>query len=100
MFSRGLYYGVPQILIPQQVEQLMTALNVAVKGAGLVLRGHVAGKRITSAELRRALEGIMAEPRFDETAKVMATSLRATGGYRRAADEIQAFIARSVRANK
>ncbi|MDI1449906.1 macrolide family glycosyltransferase [Polyangium sp. 6x1] len=93
----GLYHGVPLILIPQQYEQLMTALNVAAKGAGLVLRGHMAGKRVTAAELRGALETILAEPRFGEAAKRAQTSLRATGGYRRATDEIQAFVARSAR---
>jgi MGT family glycosyltransferase len=87
----GLYCGVPLILIPQQIEQLMIALNVAARGAGLVLRGHLAGKRVTSTELRRAFERVMAEQRFSEAAKAAQASLRATGGYRQAADEIQAY---------
>ena len=89
----GLYYGVALILIPQQAEQLMIGLYVAAQGAGLVLREHVAGQRITSGELRHSLERIMAEPRYREAAGVLQQSLRASGGYRQAADEIQAFIA-------
>lgn len=91
----GLYQGVPLLLIPQQIEQLLTSLNVAANGAGVVLREHVAGKRITARQLRAALKNIMAESRFREAARKMQTSLRATGGYRKAADEIQAFVARS-----
>jgi MGT family glycosyltransferase len=92
----GLYYGVPLILIPQQVEQLMIGLYVAEQGAGLVLRGHVAGKRVTSGELRHSLERILAESRYREAARALQTSLRASGGYRQAADEIQAYIARAA----
>ena len=92
----GLYYGVPLILIPQQAEQLMIGLYVAAQGAGLVLREHVAGQRITSGELRHSLERIMAEPRFREAAGVLQQSLCASGGYRQAADEIQAFVAQGV----
>jgi MGT family glycosyltransferase len=89
----GLYYGVPLILIPQQAEQLMIALHVAAQGAGLVLRGHMAGQRVTSGELRRALESILAEPRYREAAGALQKTLRASGGYRQAADEIQAYMA-------
>jgi MGT family glycosyltransferase len=92
----GLYYGVPLILIPQQAEQLMIGLYVAAQGAGLLLREHVAGQHITSGELRHSLERIMAEPRYREAAGALQQSLRASGGYRQAADEIQAFIAQGV----
>jgi MGT family glycosyltransferase len=92
----GLYYGVPLILIPQQAEQLMIGLYVAAQGAGLLLREHVAGQRITAGELRHSLERIMAEPRYREGAGTLQQSLRACGGYRQAADEIQAFIAQGA----
>jgi hypothetical protein len=89
----GLYYGVPLVVIPQQIEQLTIGLNVADQGAGLVLRGHLSGKRVTSGELRHTLERVMAEPRFCEAATALQKSLRETGGYREAADEIQAYVA-------
>jgi MGT family glycosyltransferase len=93
----GLYYGVPLILIPQQAEQLMIGLYVAAQGAGLLLREHVSGQRITAGTLRHSLERIMAEPRYREAARALQQSLRASGGYRQAADEIQAFIALGAR---
>jgi hypothetical protein len=89
----GLWCAVPLMVIPQHVEQLLIGLHVAARGAGLVLRNHVAGKRVTAAELRRALGRILAEPSFHEAASAMQRSLHQTGGYRQAVDEIQAYLA-------
>ena len=88
----GLYFGVPLIVIPQQVEQLIIGLNVADRGAGLVLRGALSGRRIAATELSAALERVLHEPGFHEAAKALQESLRESGGYKQAADEIQAFI--------
>jgi MGT family glycosyltransferase len=96
----GLSCAVPLIVIPQHFEQLMIGLNVAARGAGIVLRGHVAGKRVTAAELRRALNRVLAEPSFREAASVVQKSLDATGGYRQATDEIQAYIAQAGHARQ
>jgi MGT family glycosyltransferase len=90
----GLYFGVPLVVIPQHVEQLVIGLTVASRGAGLVLREHLAGRRITAAELRRASDRVLAEPGFRGAAAAQQKSLHETGGYPQAADEIQAFIAR------
>jgi len=89
----GLYYGVPLILIPQQFEQLLNARCVAVRGAGLILEGRVRQKPIRAAELRQALAAILSEPRYREAAGALQKAVRATGGYRQAADEIQAYLA-------
>jgi hypothetical protein len=90
----GLSLGVPLLVVPQQIEQLLIALTVVDRGAGIALREPMAGRRIRAAELRLALEKLLAEPRFREAANAARESLRATGGYRGAADEIQAFVAR------
>jgi MGT family glycosyltransferase len=91
----GLYFGVPMLLIPQQVEQLLIALNVAGRGAGLVQRQHVAGQRLSADGLRRDVRRLLDEPRFREAARSAQASLRATGGYRQAAEEIQVLAARA-----
>ncbi len=39
------------------------------------------------------MERILAESRYREAAGKLQTSLRASGGYRQAADEIQAYTA-------
>lgn len=89
----GLYYGVPLVLIPQQLEQLLIGLHVVAQGAGVLLREHVAGKRLTSSKLRHALERIIEEVHYREAAKAVQSVLRMSGGYRQAADKIQAYVA-------
>lgn len=89
----GLYYGVPLILIPHQFEQLLNARCVAARGAGLIVESRMHRKPITVSDLRRALEQILSTPRYREAAREMQKSLRASGGYRQAADQIQAYIA-------
>jgi MGT family glycosyltransferase len=82
----ALWCAVPLVAIPQQVEQLLIGLTVAARGAGLVLRGHVAGRRVTAAELRAAVERALSEPSFTQAASVeslervffLSRSLRAT----------------------
>jgi MGT family glycosyltransferase len=88
----GLFCAVPLVVIPQQVEQLLIGLHVADRGAALVLRGHVAGERVSAAQLRGALERVLSEPGFGMAASALQKSLHATGGYRQAADEIQAHV--------
>jgi MGT family glycosyltransferase len=91
----GLYYGVPLVLIPHQIEQLFNALAVTIRGAGLVLRAQLSGGQITAAQLRQALDTVLSEPSYREAAQALQRSLHATGGYRQAADEIQACLAQS-----
>ncbi len=88
----GLYYGVPLILIPQQFEQLLNARCAAAHGAGLIIEDQVRGRPVSAAALRGTLERAMGEPAFREGARRVQAMLRATGGYRAAADELQAYI--------
>jgi MGT family glycosyltransferase len=88
----GLYYGVPLVLIPHQFEQLLNARCVAARGAGYIIDDQVRRKPITAGALRQALAAVSSEPRYREAAQEMQRSLRATGGYRQAADEIQAYV--------
>ena len=89
----GLYYGVPLMMVPQQAEQLLNAACVAGQGAGVVLRQRLSNRRVKAADLRQALDTIRADARYRAAAARLQASLRATGGYQQAADEIQAFIA-------
>jgi MGT family glycosyltransferase len=92
----GLYYGVPQVLIPHQFEQLLNARCVAARGAGYIVDDQVRRKPISIGALRQALAAISGEPHYREAAQELQRSLRATGGYRQAADEIQGYIAGGV----
>src|SRR5262249_53665442 len=92
----GLYYGVPQVLIPHQFEQLLNARCVAARGAGYIIEDWLRRKPITAGALQQALAMVSSEPRYREAAQELQRSLRATGGYQQAADEIQAYIAGGV----
>lgn len=91
----GLYYGVPLILFPHQIEQLFNARSVEAQGAGIVIGDRLARGRLTVSELRHSLDTVLSEPRYREAAREVQKTLRETGGYRRAADEIQAYLAQA-----
>jgi len=88
----GLYYGVPLILIPHQLEQLFGSQIVVASGAGLLIEDQVARGRVPIAKLRPAVDAILSEPRYRAAAQEVQKSLQATGGFRQAADEIQAYL--------
>jgi MGT family glycosyltransferase len=63
----GLVYGVPLLVIPQHVEQLVLGLKVAAWGAALVRREHVSGQPLAIAALRRDMERMLATPASSTT---------------------------------
>jgi hypothetical protein len=88
----GLYFGVPLVLVPYQFEQMVNARCVAARGAGLILRSRLDRKPLKASDLRRALGAVLDKPRFRKSALALRDVLRATGGARQAADEVQAFL--------
>jgi hypothetical protein len=80
----GLYYDVPLLLVPQQLEQALTAARVDELGAG---RRLPAGSR-TVPHLRRATEEILTTPGYRHRATLLGRSLREAGGAPRAAEII------------
>lgn len=88
----SLFYGVPLILVPQQAEQLIVSMQIEKIGAGEVLGRKPPFGKTTAAELRAALEKVMANHgRYQEKARWLGDKLRAAGGVERAADEIIRF---------
>ena len=95
----GLYYGVPLLMIPQQMEQLLNARVVAASGAG-VIAGHpppFAG--VTSSDLRITVEQMLAEDRMKQQAQSIRTALHETGGYQHAVEEIDKFVKQTANSN-
>jgi MGT family glycosyltransferase len=88
----GLYHGVPLILIPHQLEQLLNARAVEKRGAGLVIDKQLSGT-LQPADLQQALDAIRADPNYRQATVTVQQTLRATGGYRQAADEIERYLA-------
>jgi MGT family glycosyltransferase len=87
----GLASGVPLLVVPQQAEQLVIGLSVAKRGAALVRREHLAGQHLDARVLRGGVESMLADPRFTRAAADIQSLIRETGGFRQAADEVQAF---------
>ena len=90
----GLWYGVPLIAIPQQLEQAVVATQVERTGAGVALATRPPYGKVTAPELRAAVEKVLADRATHQAAsKRLGDSLRAAGGAARAADLILEFTA-------
>ena len=90
----SLYYGVPMVLIPQQPEQHMHAQRVADLGLGLMLEKEA----VNATTLRETVDRVAHDPLYRERAQHMQQSVRAAGGYQRAADAIIEFTKVRARA--
>jgi MGT family glycosyltransferase len=86
----GLYYGVPQVVVPHQFEQLLNGKRVAETGAGILLSDEHG--RVTAPELRNALDAVLQDSGYRQHAEHMGETLKAAGGYQRAVEEIEAFV--------
>jgi MGT family glycosyltransferase len=88
----GLWYGVPLIVIPQQVEQSMVANRAAAMGAGIALATRPPVGQVGTAELRRAVETVFTNVEsYRAAARQLGESLRAAGGAAQAAQAILEF---------
>lgn len=99
--QEGLYYGVPEIVVPQQLEQLINGRQVAAKGVGILLGDKPPYGRVNAAELRAALDELLSRPQYKQEAERLSQAAHAAGGYQRAADEVEAlFRQQSVRLSR
>ncbi|MBZ0286673.1 MAG: glycosyl transferase, partial [Anaerolineae bacterium] len=90
--QEGLYYGVPLVVIPQQMEQAANAILVERKGAGIVLGKHAPYGRVSTQQLREAADKVLGTPRYAQAAEAVGRSFREAGGYARAVNEIESLI--------
>jgi MGT family glycosyltransferase len=85
--QEALYYGVPLVMAPQAADQFWISARVAELGAGLVIESPVKAHAI-----RCSVAKVLSDGRYAAAAARIGASLRAAGGYVRAADEIQNFM--------
>ncbi|MFQ5922469.1 MAG: macrolide family glycosyltransferase [Anaerolineales bacterium] len=85
--SESVMYRVPMIVVPNTIEQAINAARVEQLNAGLYLDPS----RLTSVDLRQAVEAILAEPSTATGLEQIRRSFEDAGGVRRAADAIHAF---------
>jgi MGT family glycosyltransferase len=85
--QEALSFGVPLVVFPQMREQMATAQRVAELGLGLML----SDEGLTRERLREAAEQVLSDPTFRQKAEQCSATLKAAGGYSRAADTVQQF---------
>jgi UDP:flavonoid glycosyltransferase YjiC (YdhE family) len=85
--NEALYFGVPLVVVPQRGDQHLVGARIAELGAGVV----ISPGDVDAARLRGAVEAALFNPELRQGAQALGASLRESGGYRRAADAIQAF---------
>jgi MGT family glycosyltransferase len=88
----GLYYGVPQIVVPHQFEQLLNGKRVAETGSGVLLGDRRPYGRVSPSELREALDEVLNTPSYRRNAAGIGQTLKEAGGFRRAVAEIEAYV--------
>src|SRR5699024_9718819 len=85
----ALHFGVPMVVIPQQVEQLLIGQAVADRGAGIVLRHHLSRVDIKAEQIRASVETLLHEASHTASARSLAADLHEGGGAEAAADHIE-----------
>ncbi|EJR63123.1 MGT family glycosyltransferase [Bacillus cereus VD115] len=83
----GLYNGVPLVVIPQSADQPVIAKRVESLGAGVKLQMQ----GLTANQLSESVEKVLSKPSYKEAALNLKESLRKSGGYKQAVDEIFKF---------
>ncbi|MEM7332792.1 MAG: macrolide family glycosyltransferase [Chloroflexota bacterium] len=89
----GLYYGVPEIVVPQHFEQLLNGKRVRETGAGILLGEKRPYGCVTAEQLRNALNQLLKGPTYKQRAKEIGQTLKAAGGYSEAVKQIEAHLA-------
>ncbi|EEL64432.1 Glycosyltransferase, MGT [Bacillus cereus F65185] len=82
--SEGLYHNTPLVILPITNDQPFVAKRAEELNAGIVLN-H---KSVTVAELKEAVNTLLNNSSYKEASTVIGRSLRESGGYKRAVDEI------------
>jgi MGT family glycosyltransferase len=88
----GLVCGVPLVVVPQQVEQLLIAQAVAARGAAIVLRHNVSARAVPADQLRAAVVRALDDGPMRSAATALSRSVRAGGGAGAAADAIEDLL--------
>ncbi|WP_242309368.1 macrolide family glycosyltransferase [Bacillus cereus group sp. BfR-BA-01331] len=83
----GIYNGVPLVVIPQSADQPVIAKQVESLGAGVKLQMQ----GLTADQLSESVEIVLNNPSCKEAALNLKESLRKSGGYKQAVDEIFKF---------
>ena len=90
--NEGLYYGVPLVVLPQQLEQTINARQTARHGAAVVLGDRPPYGRTSPLDLQQAVENVLSDSSYRQNAARIGRSFRDAGGYKKAADIVEAVV--------
>ena len=85
----GLYFGVPEIVIPSHFEQLLNGKRVVETGCGILLGSHKRYGKAAAEELRGALKKVLNDPSYAKNAQQIGRTLKDAGGYQQAVSLIE-----------
>ena len=91
--QEGLYYGVPMVFVPQQMEQLINARIAEAQRVGIIIGDTPPyGEKFSVEELRDVVDKVLANADYRIAAQRISRSLRAAGGTDRAVQLIELFL--------
>lgn len=90
--QEALYYGVPQVIVPQQMEQAINGRMVDATGAGIVIHDQPPYGKINVHTLADAVNDVLTNPQYQQQAATHRDYSRRSGGFNRAVDEIENLI--------
>ncbi|MFD7661964.1 macrolide family glycosyltransferase [Streptomyces sp. NPDC059788] len=91
--QEGLASGVPMVCVPQAVDQFMNADSLQRLGVAR----HVPKEEATARVLREAVLALVDDPEVGAASERIRREVAGEGGAKRAADLVEAELARSVR---
>ncbi len=86
--NESMYFGVPMVMVPQQVEQRFNARRIERAGAGV----HLPLNAVSPDRLRADVRRLLHDSTYRQAAQTLQRELHETGGYQRAAREILACV--------
>ncbi|HEV8714307.1 MAG TPA: glycosyltransferase [Candidatus Binatia bacterium] len=89
--TKALAHGVPLVCLPLVGDQPDNAARVVARGAGVRLE-----RDATPEQIRAAIQRVLTQPRFGESARRIAGKLAKEDGAQRAAEEIEAVVRQGV----
>lgn len=87
--GEAIYYGVPMIAIPQMDEQAITARLIEEKKLGFAFLDK---SSITSASLKEAIEKLISDVSYRNTAQEFSEDMKSLGGAKASVDAIMRFL--------
>jgi len=87
--NEALYFGVPLVVVPQQLEQALNGRQAASKGAAILLGDRPPYGQVTMTDLCAAVNAILANLSYRHAATTIGRSFQKASGYQRAADLIE-----------